>query len=196
MRSEKPKILVVDDNSLNLQLVASTLAENGYEPVVTASGVQALDFLQKETSELILLDVMMPKMDGFEVCRRIKSNDKLKALPVIFLTVKTEIEDLLRGFELGAVDYICKPFNVLELLARIKLHLELKWAREEIKTLRDILPICSFCKKIRDDKGYWTKVEEYIIRHTDMQFSHGICLECAKEHYPEFCDELDGQADK
>ena len=196
MRSEKPKILVVDDNSLNLQLVASTLAENGYEPVVTTSGVQALDFLQKETSELILLDVMMPKMDGFEVCRRIKSNDKLKALPVIFLTVKTEIEDLLRGFELGAVDYICKPFNVLELLARIKLHLELKWAREEIKTLRDILPICSFCKKIRDDKGYWTKVEEYIIRHTDMQFSHGICLECAKEHYPEFYDELDGQADK
>ena len=112
------------------------------------------------------------------------------------MTVKTEIEDLLRGFELGAVDYICKPFNVLELLARIKLHLELKWAREEIKTLRDILPICSFCKKIRDDKGYWTKVEEYIIRHTDMQFSHGICLECAKEHYPEFYDELDGQADK
>ena len=90
---------------------------------------------------------------------------------------------------MGAVDYVSKPFNTLELLARIRLHLELKWAKEEIKTLQGIIPICSFCKKIRNDKGYWDRVESYLTMKTDALFSHSICPDCMKEHYPFVEDE-------
>jgi len=183
MRSVKPLILVVDDNPQNLQVVASTLSEKGYELAITMSGFQALEYLNENCPELVLLDVSMPEMDGFEVCRKIKTIEKHKNLPIIFLSARTEINDILQGFEIGAVDYVSKPFNSLELLARIKLHLELKWAKEEIKTLQGIFPICSFCKNIRNDQGYWDKVDHYISKKTGAMFSHSICPECMKEHY-------------
>lgn len=185
---DKAKILVVDDNPQNLRVVGSTLVEHGYKPFMTLNGEKALEFLDREKPELILLDVMMPEMDGFELCRRIKETE-LAAVPVIFLTAKSEIEEVLRGFELGAVDYLTKPFNPLELIARIRLHIELKRAREEIRTLKGILPLCSFCKKVRDDAGYWSRVDTYIERNTDLDVSHGVCPDCMKQHYPDIdCD--------
>lgn len=189
MRTEKPIILVVDDNPQNLQVVGSTLAEQGYSPRAVMSGRQALDSLRDSLPELILLDVSMPEMDGFETCREIKSVKAWKDIPIIFLTARTEIEDILAGFEIGAVDYVSKPFSTRELLARVKLHLELKWSREEINRLESFLPICSYCKKIRDDQGYWDSVEKYISDRTDSQFSHSICPDCLKKHYPELMNE-------
>ncbi len=147
--------------------------------------------------DLILLDIMMPGMDGLEVCRKLKGMDETRETPVIFLTAKTETEDIVRGFEAGGVDYITKPFQAVELLARVKTHLELKKAREtrdrligelrealdKVRVLSGLLPICSYCKKIRDDQGYWSRVEEYITEHSDVTFSHGICPDCMEKHF-------------
>ncbi len=182
---EKPLILIVDDNPRNLQFIGNVLSKNGYEPAVTMNGSQALEFLNQESAELILLDIMMPEIDGYEVCKKLKSNSATRNIPVIFLTAKTETEDIVKGFDVGAVDYVTKPFNPAELLARIKTHIELKRARAEIKTLRGYIPICAKCKKIRNDEGFWSQIETYIENHTEALFSHGICPECTEELYGE-----------
>ncbi len=131
---ETASILIVDDNPRNLQLMSTVLKERGYKLFVTNSGENALVFLEQTVPDLILLDIMMPGMSGFEVCRRIKSNERLKAVPVIFLTAKNEVEDVVEGFEAGAVDYVTKPFNTREVFVRISTHLQLQQARRTLVT--------------------------------------------------------------
>ncbi len=150
----QPFILIVDDNPQNVQFLGNVLTENSYELAIAMDGKQALDFLQKKVPDLILLDIMMPVMDGYEVCRRVKQMQAIKDIPIIFLSAKTETEDLVKGFEAGAVDFVTKPFSTAELLVRIKTHVELKRARDEIHLLRGIIPICAGCKNIRDNKGF------------------------------------------
>ena len=121
-------ILVIDDNSLNLQLMSSLLRTNGYKPVIANSGANALKYLEQKTPDLILLDIMMPEMDGFEVIKRLKEDASYAEIPVIFLTAKSDVTDVVNGFRLGAVDFITKPFRSEEVLARIKTQLSLKQA--------------------------------------------------------------------
>ena len=128
-------ILIVDDTPKNIQLLGTVLKNVGYKIIVASNGIQALGILEKIKPDLILLDVMMPDLDGYETCKRIKESEKLKNIPVIFLTAKTQPEDIVKGFDLGAVDYIVKPFNSSELLARVKTHLELKFNQELLQTL-------------------------------------------------------------
>ncbi len=154
------------------------------------SGKETLEFLVNESPSLILLDVMMPEMSGYEVCRLIKDQEHLKNIPIIFLTAKNETDDIVKGFEAGGVDFVTKPFHAAELLARVKTHLELKHSREEIIRLKGILPICANCHRIRDDKGYWERVELYFSHHSDLEFSHSICPDCIRELYPDLADEL------
>lgn len=123
-------ILVVDDNLENLRVVSSHLQKNGYKIALATSGAKALKILEDTKIDMILLDVMMPEMDGFEVCDRIKEVPDLKEIPVIFLTAKNNSEDVVKGFRRGGVDYITKPFNREELLVRVSNHLELKDARD------------------------------------------------------------------
>jgi two-component system, sensor histidine kinase and response regulator len=127
---DNASILIVDDNPRNLQLMSTVLKEKGYKLYVTNSGENALLFLQHTLPDLILLDVMMPGLSGFEVCRRIQRNEKLRDIPVIFLTAKNDVEDVVEGFEAGAVDYVTKPFNTKEVFVRISTHLQLKKAKE------------------------------------------------------------------
>ncbi|GBC59587.1 hypothetical protein DENIS_0526 [Desulfonema ishimotonii] len=124
------RILIVDDNPRNIQVLGTILRQNGYQLVVAQNGVQALKAVEKAWPDLILLDVMMPEPDGFETCRRLKASRHTEDIPVIFLTARTEPEDIAKGFELGAVDYITKPFNALELLSRVKTHIELTHRRK------------------------------------------------------------------
>ncbi len=180
---EKTLVLIVDDDPRNLQFIGNVLSENGFEPAVAFDGAQTFEFMKRVIPELVLLDVMMPGMDGFEVCRKLKRNFATRAIPIIFLTAKSRTEDLVKGFEAGAVDYVTKPFNPRELLTRIKTHIELKRAREEIETLRGHIPICSRCKKIRDDEGFWKKIEDYIETHSEALLLSGICPECSKALY-------------
>jgi class 3 adenylate cyclase len=126
------RILVVDDTPANIQTLSAILKDRGYQTSVATNGRQALDVLARLHPDLILLDVMMPEMDGFETCRRIKENTAWRDIPVIFLTARTETQDIVRGFELGAVDYVAKPFNAHELLARVDTHLTIDELRRSL----------------------------------------------------------------
>src|SRR5512137_142008 len=117
------RILIVEDAPANIQALSSTLKDKGYQISVATNGRQALEVVARLRPDLILLDVMMPEMDGFETCRRLKESDATKQIPVIFLTARAETADIVKGFELGAVDYVAKPFNAHELLARVNTHL-------------------------------------------------------------------------
>ncbi|MCP4220713.1 MAG: response regulator [bacterium] len=131
----KRSILIVDDVPKNLQVLVNMLREKDYKISVATDGKKAMDMLKRFLPDLVLLDIMMPHMDGFEVCKALKSDSRTKGIPVIFLSAKTEAEDIVKGFSLGAVDYVTKPFNKAELLARVKTHLELKKAHKEIVDL-------------------------------------------------------------
>ena len=183
MNNPKATILIVDDTPKNLQLLSTILDENGYEVHIASSGKKALTKLQEASIDLILLDVMMPEMDGYETCLKIKDQKKLANIPVIFLTAKTDTESLVKGFESGGIDYITKPFNKIELLTRIKTHSEIKLAKDKIKVLEGLIPICAKCKKIRDEKELWENIESYIQQHSTALFSHTICPDCAEELY-------------
>ena len=122
---DEAHILIVDDIPRNLQVLGSILSENGFGVSVASSGQGALDAIATNMPDVVLLDIQMPDMDGFDVCSRLKESPETTDLPVIFLTARTEIDDIVRGFEVGAVDYITKPFISQELLARVRTHLRL-----------------------------------------------------------------------
>lgn len=192
------KILVTDDSEINTKIVERILKNEHFEIVTALGGLEALEKINSTSFDLILLDIEMPDMSGFEVCKKIRANPDTKDIPVIFLTGKDDDESLLKGFEVGGQDYLTKPFKATELLARVRTHAalkltydkqeilinELKNALAQVKQLNGLLPICGHCKKIRDDQGYWTQVEFYISDHADVDFSHSICPECMKEKYP------------
>lgn len=184
-KNENILILIVDDNPQNIQLLASMLNKNGYKIAIAKSGMEAIRFTSKKLPDIVLLDVMMPEMDGFEVCETLKKCADTKHIPIIFLTAKTEMSTIVKCFEIGGADYVSKPFNFEELLARIQTQVRLKKAFDEIKTLRGIIPICANCKNIRKDDGSWELLELYIQEHSEAIFSHGICDTCAEKLYPE-----------
>jgi len=141
-------ILIVDDNTLNLQLISTLLRSKGYKPVVANSGPNALKYLEQKLPDLILLDIMMPEMDGFEVCQIIKSQERFSEIPLIFLTAKNEVTDVVKGFSLGAVDFISKPFRSEEVLVRIQNHLALKQAKFKLEEQNRTLQLLN--KKIEN----------------------------------------------
>lgn len=155
--------------------------------------------------DLILMDVLMPDLDGVEACRQIKNRPHLCDIPIIMVTAKNDLSNLEAAFAAGANDYITKPVNSVELLARassalaLKKEMDCRKAREEelrrsndelqkalrdVKVLRGLIPICASCKKIRNDGGFWQQLEEYIGEHSEAEFSHGICQPCVKKLYP------------
>jgi class 3 adenylate cyclase/CheY-like chemotaxis protein len=126
------RILIVDDTPANIQALSGILKDKGYQISVATNGRQALEVVKRVQPELILLDVMMPEMDGFETCRQLKASEQGRQIPIIFLTAKSEVTDIVQGFELGAVDYVPKPFNAHELLARVSTHLTLDELRRSL----------------------------------------------------------------
>lgn len=201
-------ILIVDDSEDVRKTLEVLLKRNGYCKVMSAVSAQdAFDILDMEDSgiDLILLDIVMPEMNGIVFCQTIKEMNRFRDIPVIMVTGNTATEKLELAFEAGAVDYVTKPFNNIELIARVRSAIRLKKemderkakqeelalrnqqlenAQKEIKVLRDLIPTCAYCKKVWDDDGYWKSVEAYVTRHYEARFSHGICEACAKEHFP------------
>lgn len=204
MDTPKDTVLIVDDNPTNLSLLVDFLTTKEIVVLVAEDGQSALELLQHAKPDIILLDVMMPGIDGFETCRRLKVDPALCKIPVIFMTALSDTIDEVRGLELGAVDYIIKPYQVETVLARIKTHLmvvrlqeqlrarieELEDALQKVKILSGMLPICANCKNIRDDEGYWHQVEVYIRDHSEADFSHGLCPDCAQKLYPDLFKKL------
>ena len=189
-------VLVADDLEINRKLLRSLLAGDKYEVVEAANGGDALEILKNATGPMVgLLDWEMPELEGIEGCRQIRTLTTLPPLYLILVTVRDTKQDIVAGLRGGANDYITKPFDKTELLARVSIgtqmvqlqqaltqHVEeLKEALISIKQLSGLLPICSYCKKIRDDKNYWQQVETYVGRHTDARFSHSICPQCYED---------------
>jgi phosphoserine phosphatase RsbU/P len=156
--NEKAKVLVVDDNLKNVQVLGGFLQNEGFEVEFALEGRSALDWISREKFDLVLLDVMMPEMDGYEVCAIVKANPEHSDLPIIFITAKTDHESIIKGFETGAVDYITKPFIKSELLARVKTHIEIKKSRDRLaaylKVIEDksksITASIEYAKNIQD----------------------------------------------
>ena len=199
-------ILVVDDSPETRGELQSILVDAGYQQIVLAeSAHEAFQRLSlanasapAEDIELVLMDIMMRDTDGVEACRRIKADKRYRDLPILMVTAIKAGAFLETAFAAGAADYVTKPINRLELLTRMSSALKLKremdrrkareeeleQALQEIKVLRGILPICSRCKKIRDEDGQWHSVESYIKGHSEADFSHLICPECLDKCFP------------
>lgn len=187
------KILVADDEAVTRLKLEALLTRAEHDVVSVADGGQAWDILQKsDAPSLAILDWMMPGMDGIEICRRIRAQAGSQQAYLILLTARQDRPSIIAGLQAGADDYVCKPFDSDELRARIDVGVrivtlqrnlaervrELEDALTHIKRLQGILPICSYCKKVRNDQNYWQQVETYIGEHSDARFSHGICPEC------------------
>ena len=132
MNAPKPKILIVDDTLANLRLLSDALEPHGYEILAAPSGHAALKIVGRVLPDLILLDVMMPGQNGFDVCRELKSEEATREIPVIFITAKAETQNLVQGFRVGAVDYITKPFQEEEVLSRVATHLRVSQLTREL----------------------------------------------------------------
>lgn len=192
--NDRQRILIVDDEPLNIKVLEMAL-RNTYEIFTSENGYDAIRQVKDTMPDLILLDVMMPDLNGFEVCRIIKSDEMFADISVIFLTALDSQNDQLQGLEIGGIDYLTKPVNLELLKLRVSNHLELKRRNDVIKEQRNLLeavlarvkllegiiPICMFCKKIRDDNQNWQQLEAYISNHSEALFSHGICPHCAEE---------------
>lgn len=206
------RILIVDDSEMSRHLLNTWLSTAGYTDLISVeSGVAALrratnPLAPRETDiDLILLDIEMDGLDGIDTCGRLRAEPHLRDTPIIMVTAKTDSGSLTDAFAAGATDYIVKPVQKVELLARVRSalalkretdarkareeqllakNLELQRALHEIQELRGLIKICSYCKKIQNDQGSWQQVELYIREHTDAEFSHGICADCAGTHFP------------
>jgi len=187
------QIFVADDDEINLKLIKTVLNQAGYTNLkLFFSGKTMMEEVTHNPPDLLLLDIMMPGFSGYDVLEWIKQDPILTNIPIIMITAASlddNMEPLARSFELGAMDYISKPFSNLELVQRVKSALRMEKQRQElekaatqIRSLEKLLPICSYCKKIRADKDYWQEVEGYISDHTDTMFSHSICPDCYEKH--------------
>lgn len=182
----KPLILIVDDTPQNIQVLGSILYDNGYNVSIASSGAGALQSVKNKIPDLILLDIQMPGMDGFEVCAQLKNRNETKDIPVIFLTALTETKSILKGFNLGAVDYITKPFNAAELTARVSTHLELKRAKEKIEAEKAVIETLNNTLKNTNEKlkvayndikasiHYSKRIQENMLPDIDFLAKNGI----------------------
>jgi DNA-binding response OmpR family regulator len=197
------RILLADDDEVSCLVLGALLAKRGYEVVTVGDGEEAWRVLQGEDPpRLAILDWLMPGLDGIEVCRRVRATPRLKGLYLILLTSRDSQDHIVAGLRAGASDYVTKPFHNDELEARVHVGAqmiqlqaelaqrvqELESALAQVKQLQGLLPMCSYCKKIRNEANYWQRVEDYITAHSDARCSHGICPACWETVVkPELC---------
>ncbi len=215
---EKQKILIVDDKEANIIALEDILEDLDIEIITASSGNEAIQKAFKLDFDLILMDVQMPGMDGYETVEYIRKEEKNSNIPIIFQSAIFDDEfNRIKGVRSGGVSFVSKPISDDILIGKVNLFLkmqketkllqektkqlikknkELKEALANVEQLSGLLPICSSCKKIRDDKGYWGEVEEYIIKHSEATFTHGICPACIKKLYPDLYKEKYGTSSK
>jgi len=189
-------VLVADDLDVNRKLLRTLLVAEGYDVLEASNGTDAFQILQGATGPIVgLIDWEMPEMEGIEVCRQARALQASPPIYLILLTVRDSKQDIVAGLQGGANDYITKPFDKTELLARVSIGrqmvqlqqtltervAELGEALLSVKQLGGLLPICSYCKKIRDDQNYWEQVESYVGKHSEAKFSHSICPQCYED---------------
>ena len=206
------KILIAEDDETSRLLLETTLSRWGHEVVSTKDGQQAYDaLLEKDGPKLAILDWMMPYLDGVEICRKARLESAIQHLYIVMLTTRNTVDDITEALDSGADDYLNKPFDRKELRARIAVGSriidlqttladrvrELEESTRREKHLQGLLPICSYCKKIRDDQNYWQQVERFVETRADVAFSHSICPDCyesqVKPEIKAFQDDIDAE---
>lgn len=193
-------ILIVDDDPDILFATSRIVKSMDYKVLNASSGAECRKMVKQYHPGIILLDVVLPDMDGPELCRELKTDPASKNIFIILISgMKTSSEEQAGGLNVGADGYIARPVSNRELKARInafvriikaerdrdRLIAELEKTLSDLKRLSGLLPICMHCKNIRNDRGYWEKIEDYISQHSDAVLSHSICKECADKYYPE-----------
>ncbi|MCB0163747.1 MAG: response regulator [Anaerolineae bacterium] len=191
------RILIAEDDLVSRHLLHVKLSQWGYDVIETKDGHEAWQALhQANVPQLVILDWMMPGMDGIDICRNARALAQFQSIYFILLTTRNNQKDIIEGLQAGADDYITKPFESQELQARVQVGArivelqselaarvsELEAALAKVKQLEGIMPICSYCKKIRDDQNYWQQIETYITEHSEATFSHGICPDCYEKY--------------
>ncbi len=190
------KILIAEDDRTSYLLLDAILKKWGYDVVLTHNGEEAWRAMQGENPPVIaIVDWMMPEMNGVEFCRKVRKSPTLAPAYIILLTGRRQKDEVVAGLEAGANDYMRKPFDRGELHARVRVGervielqsalvkrvKDLQDALSQVKTLQGLLPVCSFCKKTRNDKNYWEQLEAYIAQHTQAEIIYGVCPDCREK---------------
>jgi CheY-like chemotaxis protein len=198
---ELVRALIADDDLVTAAAISTSVSAWGFDTVVAYDGSIAWDMLSASSPpSLAILDWEMPGMDGPELCRRLRADPARAHVYVLLLTARSRPSDVVEGLEAGADDYLVKPVNMNELRARLHVGVrevslqerlankvaELQSTLDKVRQLRGLLPICSYCKRIRNDQNYWERVEVYVTEHTDAKFTHGICPTCLEAAKAEF----------
>jgi CheY-like chemotaxis protein len=186
------RALIADDDRIGTAILSRALANWNFEVAVAHDGEAAWDLVRGQAPQLAIIDWMMPTLDGLELCRRIRLDPARAHMYLILLTSRDSRADVVAGLNAGADDYLVKPFDPDELRARLQVGVrvlrlqerladrvaELETAVSTVKRLQGLIPICSYCKRIRSEGNDWEQLESYISEHSDAQFSHGICPPC------------------
>jgi len=187
------RVVIAEDDAVSRRILETLLRKWGYEVTTTLDGEAAWEVLQGSSApSLAILDIMMPGIDGLELCRRLRQSQANVPPYIILLTATQGVSEVVKGIEAGADDYLTKPYDSDELRVRVQVGAriielqtklaervqELEVALNHVKQLQGILPICSYCKKIRNDLNYWQNVESYVSDHSQAEFSHSICPSC------------------
>jgi len=193
MNAASNRVLIAEDHFVSLHLLERNLVNWGFDVVTASNGEEALRILEAPDSPTIaIIDWMMPILDGVEVCARVRKQVARPYVYLVLLTAKSQQDEITHGLESGADDYVIKPFDPDELRARLKVAqrvvaleralagkvTDLEKALSDVKMLKELLPICMYCKAVRDDSDYWHQIEEYIHKETGTDFTHGICPKC------------------
>lgn len=201
------RILIAEDEKVTRMRLEKTLSSWGFEVEAVADGQTAWDRLCGENPpRLCLIDWLMPRMEGPELCRRVRKKFSEDYFYLIILSAQQGVDNLIEGLSAGADDYVTKPFIGRELRSRIDVGVrvlgleqmlgkkvkQLEAALEDVKQLRGLLPICSYCHKIRNDEDYWEQVDSYVARHSDVKFSHSICPSCYEKYVQPMLDRKRG----
>jgi two-component system, response regulator PdtaR len=197
MMEGRPRILLVEDEGLLAASLVEDLEQLGYSVKAVNSGEKALSVIREDPPDLVLMDIKLKgRLDGIQASAQIQSEH---GIPLIYLTAHSDKSFLERAKLTEPFGYLIKPVSQRDLNNAIEIALyrssadkerkqllaKLQQALAEVKKLEGLLPICSYCKKIRDAGGNWQRVEQYISDHSPVQFTHSICPECLREHYPE-----------
>ncbi|HEY6191342.1 MAG TPA: response regulator [Bacteroidota bacterium] len=176
------RVLVAEDDEISRIVLLTKLKKLGHEAIPAEDGEDAWQAFVRERPRLVITDWMMPELDGLELCRRIRSQDREQYTYIIMLTARSGKKHYLEGMEAGADDFLTKPVDMDELTACLKVAGRITDLQSEVRQLQGLLPICGYCKKIRDDHDCWEQIEGYISKRTEATFSHGVCPDCIELH--------------
>ncbi|MEP6572204.1 MAG: response regulator [Gemmatimonadota bacterium] len=176
------KILIAEDDAVARRVLEASLTKLGHSVITAVDGAQAWEYFQVQEVDVVITDWMMPNVDGIELCRRMRAHPRARYVWVVMLTALGGKTCYLEGMEAGADDFVTKPVDRPALEARLRVAARVLGLQAEVKQLEGLLPICSYCKRIRDESDQWSQVEQFIQHRTAAQFSHGICPSCFESH--------------